>query len=236
MATETSELQTKQVYPLMAQDVSIEYAEKPEGYFEGARADFVGRLPENLNGRILEIGCSSGGTGALALQQKKCAEYVGVELMEEAAASARNKLTEVIVADLETDTLPFQPDSFDALIASEIFEHLRNPWAVLESLMPYLKPGAVILASSPNIAHKSVIKGLVKGKFDYEDFGVMDRTHLRWFTPTTYTALFADAGLKVVDCWPVTPPSRKHRMIAKFLPNGEQTYWRQICVEARKMP
>ena len=215
-------------------EAKSDYKLKSTQYFSGARTDFVERLPENAQASILEIGCSAGGTGALALSQRKCSKYTGIELMPDVAELARSKLTNVIVADLETEFPDLEPEQFDVLIASEIFEHLRDPWAVLAKLVPLLKPGAIVLASSPNVAHKDIIKNLKKGKFSYEDMGVIDCTHLRWFTPESYQALFSEGGLNVIDAWPVEPLKTRHKLISKFVRNGEKTFWRQICVEARK--
>lgn len=218
----------------MSSETQSEYTNKPDHYFDGARNDFVARLAQNDLGQILEIGCSAGATGALALAQGKCEYYVGVELMPDIAEQARQKLSEVHCVDIEQNPPEFENERFDAIIASEIFEHLRDPWQVLAKLVPSLKPGGVVLASSPNISHKAVISALLRGKFEYDDMGVMDRTHLRWFTPYSYSALMESAGLKVTECWPITPTKSKHKFLAKILPISEHVFWRQICVEARK--
>lgn len=218
---------------MMSETIS-QYSTKTPEYFLGARVDFVSRLPINHTGKILEIGCSSGGTGALALSEGKCGSYTGIDIMPQAVEIAKTKLSRVILADLDTNFPNIEHQQFDALIASEIFEHLRDPWKVLAKLIPLLKPGAIVLASSPNIAHKNVINNLKKGNFNYEDIGVMDRTHLRWFTPNSFQELFSDAGLIITDLFPINPLKTRHKLIAKFMPNGQKTFWRQICVEARK--
>jgi 2-polyprenyl-3-methyl-5-hydroxy-6-metoxy-1,4-benzoquinol methylase len=218
----------------MTSEKISQYSTKTPEYFLGARVDFVSRLPINYTAKILEIGCSSGGTGALALSEGKCGSYTGIDIMPQAVEIAKTKLSKVILTDLDTNFPNIEHQQFDALIASEIFEHLRDPWTVLAKLMPLLKPGAIVLASSPNIAHKNVINNLKKGDFNYEDMGVMDRTHLRWFTPNSFQELFSDAGLIVTDLFPISPLKIRHKLIAKFLPNGQKTFWRQICIEARK--
>ena len=218
----------------MENDYSSHYTDKSALYFDGARSDFVKRLPAKPNGRILEIGCGTGGTGALALAEGKCAEYVAIEIVEHVATIAKEKLTEVYIGDVEKDFPDFQPESFDGFIASEVFEHLRDPWAVIQRILPLLKPGAVVLASSPNVSHRGVIRRLKRGQFEYADMGVMDRTHLRWFTPDSYCALFTKAGLELRDCWPIQPVRPPQRFLSKFFANGEKRYWQQICIEARK--
>ena len=109
------------------------YDLKDTSYFAMARDDDVAALPDNPEASILEIGCSNGATGALALAQGKCRRYCGVELFPEPAAAARERLTEVVEGDVEQVELPWPAESFDALILSEVLEHLRDPWAVLDA-------------------------------------------------------------------------------------------------------
>lgn len=186
------------------------YEQKSNDYFSGARDDFVAELPVNPAGRILEIGCSAGGTGALAISQNKCGTYCAVELSQTAAVIAREKLSEVVVGDIEKmDSLPWPKGSFDVLIMSEVLEHFADPWAVLKKLRPYLKPGAIVFCSSPNVAHYHIIRMMWRGDWKLEESGVMDRTHLRWFTPKTYRELLENCGfvveyvrpIKTFDTW-----------------------------------
>lgn len=150
-----------------------DYAAKEASYFHGVRTDFIDLLAPDGASSVLEIGCGDGATGALARQQGRCSRYVGVELCEGPAATARTRLDEVLVGDVETIDLPWQEQTFDALLMSEVLEHLAEPWAVLERLRLLMKPGAVILASSPNISHWRVIAELLKGRFDLADKGVL---------------------------------------------------------------
>ena len=79
-----------------------------------------------------------------------------------------------------------------------------DPWAALARLSPLVKSGGVALASSPNVSHYSIVANLARGRFELTDFGAMDRTHMRWFTPATYRALFEGAGFAVEETVPVT--------------------------------
>ena len=189
-----------------------QYAEKPPAYFGSVRTDFVDRLPDQPSARILEVGCGSGATGALALSRKKCARYVGIELDARAASAARSCLTEVIEGNIEQMELPFREASFDALIMGEVLEHLIDPWATLKRLSRLLRPGALILASVPNISHYRVITELIKGRFDHTDSGIMDRTHLRWFTPKSLAELLEHADFDVVELMQLGAPSLKVRL------------------------
>lgn len=181
------------------------YEDKPASYFANARNDIVALLETGPQSAVLELGCGAGGTGRAALQAGKAGRYVGIELSPTAAAMASEHLTEVLVGDVETLDLSRLHGAFDALVISEVLEHLTDPWTALRRLGECLKPGGRIYASSPNVAHWKVIRGLISGRFEYDEKGVMDRTHLRWFTPQSYRALLEDAGFEVLDVRPVTP-------------------------------
>lgn len=197
-----------------ADHFSTFYAGKPGAYFSGARADFVSRLPADPEASILEIGCGTGATGALALAEGRCGRYVGVELFEKAAAEARQVLTEVVTGNVEAMAFDWQPASFDALILSEVLEHLVEPGRVVRDLARFVRPGGLVMASSPNIAHWRVVREIAAGRFNLADKGVFDRTHLRWFTPSTFSAMFEDAGFRIEWLGPVTPFSRRTEMLS----------------------
>lgn len=211
------------------------YLDKEARYFVGARADMIERLPVDPSAAILEIGCGSGETGAMALARRRAARYVGVELMSEPAAAAAERLSDVIVGDVERLDLPFQAAEFDALILSEVLEHLREPEGVLNRLGRFVRPGGSVLASSPNIAHWKVIRELVQGRFPQDKSGVFDRTHLRWFTPASFADMFERSGFHVLAVGPVRRFSAKQRLAAKFLGRRfEHLLMTQIFLEARR--
>lgn len=173
------------------------YDDKPRNYFGGARQDLVDLLETGPTAAVLELGCSAGGTGRAVLAAGKAARYVGLELSEEAAFLAAQVLSEVQVGDVLDMDLSAYEGQFDALVLSEVLEHLVDPWTVLRKLAACLKPGAQVVASSPNVGHWRVIIELFRGHFRYRNTGVMDRTHLRWFTPESFRELFESAGVEV---------------------------------------
>lgn len=217
-------------------NLSAAYRDKAPAYFSGARIDFVRRLPRDATASILEVGCGTGATGALALASGRAQRYTGIELFERAADEARKVLTEVITGDVERLELDFGPTTFDALILSEVLEHLIEPQRTLEKLLKSLRPGGLILASSPNIAHWRVIRELIHGRFNLVDQGVFDRTHMRWFTPSTFAAMFQDAGLRVESIGPVTPFSDRTELISRLTKGRyDHLFMTQIQVAARKI-
>jgi len=211
------------------------YADKTAHYYSGARYDIVADLPANTNAAVLELGCGDGSTGALTFAANKAAYYCGIELNPDAAALARLRLTDVIEGDIATLDLGAHAARYDVLIASEVLEHLIDPWEALTKLVACLKPGGLVLASSPNIAHWRVVTQLIHGRFDHSESGVMDRSHLRWFTPQSYAALFDAAGLEVVRMGPITPPATRTRWLnAVTRARFSHLFMTQIYLIARK--
>jgi SAM-dependent methyltransferase len=188
-----------------------DYSDKPDGYFAGARKRFIDDLPANPAARLLEIGCGNGDTAAYARKTGKCGWCAGVEVNSEPAAEAARQMDMVLAGDIEQLELPFPLSHFDVLIMSEVLEHLRDPWQVLRKIRPYLASGAVVLAGSPNVAHRSVLTMLLRGGWDYALVGIMDKTHLRWFTPDSYRRLFEDCGYQVEFSGPALPLRAKAR-------------------------
>lgn len=211
------------------------YAVKPASYFSGARADFVDRLPRDPSAQILEVGCGTGATGALALSEGCCGRYIGVELFPAAAAEAREVLSDVTVGNVETLAFDWQPAAFDVMIFSEVLEHLVEPGEVLKRLARYVRPGGLLLASSPNISHWRVIRELVMGRFNLADQGVFDRTHLRWFTPESFAGMAEAAGFDVEEIGPVTAFSPRTELISRLTAGRfDHLFMTQIAIIARK--
>ena len=188
---------------------NAKYSNVPDGYFSGARKAFIDDMPVNPDARLLEIGCGTGDTAAYALSTGKCGWCAGVELCTAPAVEAASRLNDVQIGDVENLVLPYSKEYFDVMIMSEVIEHFVDPWATLKRLRLHLKVGALVVAGSPNVAHWGVLNMLFRGRWDYTSAGIMDRTHLRWFTPVTYRELFEDAGFNVTWCGPATPLTSK---------------------------
>ncbi len=213
------------------------YETKPASYFANERHEIVDLLETGPADAVLELGCGAGATGRAAMAAGKAGRYVGIELSETAAALARGHITDVLVGDVQAMDLSTLHGQFDALVVSEVLEHLVDPWATLRQLGACLKPGARIYASSPNAAHWHIIRGLLAGRFDYRETGVMDSTHLRWFTPRSYGELVAQAGFEVLEVRPVTP-LRSKALLFDRLTGGRLRHllYTQIMVIGCKSP
>lgn len=201
-------------------------------YFAGVRRDWLAELGGDRDRRILEIGCGTGDTGAAALAQGLCGSYSAVELSPAAAKIAREQISEVVVGDVASVAYPWPQQTFDVLFASEVLEHLVDPWAVLRRLRPLLRPRALVFASSPNVAHYRVVAMLLRGDWALEADGPMDRTHLRWFTPATYRSMFEECGFDVTSVDRVTPVGWKGRVF-NGLTLGRMSHLLQTQIDLR---
>ena len=119
------------------------------------------------------------------------------------AERARGRCHEVIVGDL-AEAAPKLPGPFAAVVFGDVLEHLADPLGALTSVNRHLGPGGLVIVSVPNVAHLYVRLSLLAGRFDYSDRGILDRTHLRFFTRRSFLALLTEAGL-VVETFRVTP-------------------------------
>ncbi len=147
--------------------------------------------------QVLELGCATGYTTRLLTQHLYCT-VTGVEYAPEAAERARPFCQQLILGDVETEeVLEHLAGPYDIILAGDILEHLRYPERILLRLKPALKPGGSWVISVPNIAHWSVRKELLLGRFNMTDRGIMDATHLRWFTRRTLTMLLVQSGYRV---------------------------------------
>jgi GT2 family glycosyltransferase/tetratricopeptide (TPR) repeat protein/2-polyprenyl-3-methyl-5-hydroxy-6-metoxy-1,4-benzoquinol methylase len=173
-------------------------------YFGHARPEVLGLVPRTAR-RVLDIGCGAGRLGE-ALKARQGAEVVGIELDRHAAELARGRLDDVLVGDVERLEVDFPPGSFDAIVCGDILEHLREPDRLLRRARGWLGPGGRLVASIPNVRHRSVIRSLLAGNWTYESAGLLDRDHLRFFTRREIEKLFSRAGFSIEELGLVPGP------------------------------
>lgn len=152
--------------------------------------------------RVLECGCSNGFLSRL-ITDDGGPVVVGLELEADAAEEARQYCDRVVVADLASVGWAEQiGETFDLITFGDVLEHLPDPVTVLRRAATLLEPGGSILVSLPNIAHWSVRCRLLAGRFDYRPTGIMDATHLRFFTRRSAVAMLQQAGFVPVSFTP----------------------------------
>jgi hypothetical protein len=165
-----------------------------------ANLDLLAMVPSGAS-RIVEIGCSGGGMAREYLKLNPACEYIGVEIDPVRAEVARTHCTRVVIDDIEH----MRDSAFNALFPStcwifgDVLEHLYDPWALLRRIRGSMLAQEFVIACIPNAQHWSVQARLNCGAFVYEEQGLMDRTHIRWFTRKTVDDLFQSCGLEIVD-------------------------------------
>lgn len=145
--------------------------------------------------RVLDIGCGTGSISGM-IRELRGADVLGIEPHPERAKKAETEGIKV-VNGVYSDEIPRNHGRFDIVLFADVLEHLTDPAHILEQVKSALAPNGRVLASIPNVAHWSVRLRLLAGVFEYQPTGIMDATHLRWFTRDGARRLFHGAGYEV---------------------------------------
>jgi len=146
--------------------------------------------------KVMDVGCSRGYLAA-KFKEKGCF-VLGIESDPQSALIAKEFCDELVTGDVEQlDKLKYPENYFDVIVFADVLEHLKHPENVLINLKKYLKKDGRIIASLPNIARIDIRMKLLLGKFDYEEGGILDKTHLRFFTLKNAKKLFINCGLNI---------------------------------------
>ena len=178
------------------------------------------------NSQVLELGCATGFMSQYFRQRLHC-QVIGVDINPAVKPD--------ICGDLNSATTwakinKFKP--FDVVFASSILEHLPQPEILLQLIKSVLKPNGILIITTPNVAHWSLRLKLLRGHWDYEDYGLLDRTHLRFFTYFSFQKLISSAGFKI-KAVKIDPAGgfKYLNWLFKYFPN---LYAHQICIKAQK--
>jgi len=176
-------------------------------YHQSPRTDIASFLHEPP-GTVLDIGCGGGATGRLVKQKFPGSRVIGIEINPRAAEHARAFLDHVICAPIEDIDLAVEvPDAnISTVLLLDVLEHLYDPWRALTRIRQWLAPGTRVLASVPNIRNLAVLDELAGGGFQYAENGVLDVTHVRFFTRRELQRMFEETGYRVVNLEPLTQP------------------------------
>ena len=172
-------------------------AKEDKGYYGNERQDVQNLINPNSK-TILDVGCGMGKLG-VALKERLFAEVWGVEYVNEIASVAAERLDKVISCPIEDAIIQLPDKYFDTIIFADVLEHLVDPYNVLQKIKNKLTNKGEIVASIPNVRHWSVVKKLLEGEWEYQDFGIMDSTHLRFFTRKSIFNMFEKAGFRITN-------------------------------------
>ncbi|HEX42366.1 MAG TPA: class I SAM-dependent methyltransferase [Phycisphaerales bacterium] len=194
--------------------LNLDYSnDKNADYYGGVRHDMLKYIPPAAR-TCLELGCGAGRFSEL-VKATFGAETWAVEISEQAAAQAATRLDKVLHGDA-TQAMDRLPDRyFDCVIAFDILEHLLGPAALLDAVKAKLRPGGVVVASIPNVRYYRVLADLVvHGDWEYKEHGILDNTHLRFFTRKSIVRMFDSLGYRIQQIEGIHPTSsRTFRML-----------------------
>lgn len=174
----------------------MDYENKPEGYYNNIRHEMLKYIP-NTATKLMDVGCGDGSFGKV-LKERGYEQVWGIEYTDKEAKKAKNVLDRVFSGPCE-EYIPELPESyFDVIFFNDVLEHLVDPYTVLRDIRSKLSSNGVIISSIPNVRyHNTFMKVLFNKDWKYEDYGVMDRTHLRFFTSKSILRMYREAGYDV---------------------------------------
>jgi 2-polyprenyl-3-methyl-5-hydroxy-6-metoxy-1,4-benzoquinol methylase len=197
-----------------------------------------------LSKRVLEVGCGPGSITKMLAQQGQC-RVTGLELDPDAIKKVAPYCEAIMQADLNSAEWPRLLDGtepFDVVVAADVLEHLYDPWTTLKQMVPFIGPNGYLVISLPHVGYAAVVSCLIDGDFEYRKWGLLDRTHIRFFGLKNIEALFAQADLKIVDVKYVSllPEdsefaaswSRLSAKVQNALKSSEHAYIYQVVVKA----
>lgn len=159
--------------------------------------------------RVLEVGCGPGSITKILAREGKC-QVTGLEQDLEAIEKATPYCEAIMQADLngvEWMRLLDGVEQFDVVVAADVLEHLYDPWTTLRDMSSFISPDGYLVISLPHVGHSAVVSCLINGDFEYRDWGLLDRTHIRFFGLKNIEDLFGEADLKIIEArYVITPP------------------------------
>ncbi|WP_196140373.1 bifunctional 2-polyprenyl-6-hydroxyphenol methylase/3-demethylubiquinol 3-O-methyltransferase UbiG [Aliikangiella sp. G2MR2-5] len=186
----------------MASEELKELYQKKTTTYANSRPEMLTFAPAHCN-KVLDVGCGEGNFAVTLKTQKNC-EVWGVDINQPASDSAAHHLDKILCVDL-TENMDVIPDNyFDVIYFNDVLEHLPNPARLLKDIRKKLVPNGVVIASIPNVRHFSVLLMLLRDKdFKYEQAGIMDETHLRFFTRKSIMRLFEESDYDINSLTPI---------------------------------
>lgn len=178
-----------------------------ENYFQWVREDLINffsayyKQHETDTENVLEIGCAQGKFGNYFKKKYNTLNYIGIDIFQEAVDLANDEIDTALCDNIENPKQEtkelLEKYGFDLIILADVLEHLQNPWDTLKNMQKLLKPNGRIMISIPNGGNIEVIKKLAFDKFEYEERGILDKTHLRFFTRYTILNLIDYSNLTI---------------------------------------
>lgn len=193
----------------------MDYNNKPEGYYKNVRHEMLHFLPHDAK-KILDVGCAEGVFG-MAIKERNNAEVWGIELMENHAIEAKKVLDKVFTGQCEhfLDSLP--KNYFDVIYFNDVLEHMVDPYAILNAIKMNLSKNGLVISSIPNLRYYKIFKELYFDEnFEYKEEGVLDKTHLRFFTKKSIRKMYENLDYKIISHVGINGDKPKKSFVYKF--------------------
>ena len=184
--------------------------------YAGDRKDLLNLIPQTVSS-VLDVGCGEGGLGKLLRERSPNVEISAIEINKKAAKEAAGYYNELVICDIQKDVLPFKEGDFDCIVCGDVLEHLYDPWSVLVVLKKFLKSDGLLIVSLPNIRYYRILRELVfRGNWTYKSSGILDWSHIRFFTSKEMKKMFESAGLNIQRTTPVIGGSKDMKRLNKL--------------------
>jgi len=210
------------------ESLNNQYADKAPDYFQQARPEMLPFVPAQSR-FVLEVGCGSGEFAGLLKARLPGATVWGIEPSRDAAALAAGKIDRVVHGSFESGMPELAGQRFDCVVFNDVLEHLVDPEDVLRKCRAYLAEGGVIVASIPNILYfYEITKILLEEDWEYCEHGILDKTHLRFFTRKSIVRMFQSAGYRVEQIDGINAFAGKKYRLINFLMLGRLRDWKYV--------
>lgn len=213
----------------------MDYNNKREDYYNKIRYEMLKYLPSNAK-KILEVGCGNGAFAEVIKKQNE-AEVWGIEMMANESAAAALVLDKAFTGTCEEHLNDLPNEYFEVIYFNDVLEHMVDPYQVLKDLKAKLAPNGIIVSSIPNMRYHSALTALLfKKDWKYTTHGIMDFTHLRFFTKKSIERMFIEAGYSIDVCEGINRTRSIKPMLINLLTFGTQmdTFYLQFATVARK--
>jgi 2-polyprenyl-3-methyl-5-hydroxy-6-metoxy-1,4-benzoquinol methylase len=204
-------------------------------YYGEPRKEMISFLPDGAK-TILDVGCGDGEFGE-NLKKTRPLEVWGVELNEEAARTAKSRLDKVLPGSIDQHLEALPNHYFDAIFFNDVLEHIPDPYQLLEKMKIKLSLKGAIISSIPNVRYIQNLRNLLfKRDWKYEDSGILDRTHLRFFTEKSIRRMFEDLNFEIVELEGINPTKSLRPCLYNLFTLGRlgmDTKFKQFAVVAQ---
>jgi len=217
-------------------NLTEQYGAKPTGYYEMDRSEMLGFVPSGARS-LLEVGCGSGAFGHLIKKTLADCEVWGIEPDPSAAAVAQGRLDNVINGTFPAGADAIQGKRFDVICFNDVLEHLANPEKALMATKEFLTDGGVVVASIPNILYfYQILEIVLEQDWRYQVAGILDNTHLRFFTKKSIVRLFESSGFEIDEIKGINSCYGIKYRVANLITLGRLIDWKYIQFGVRARP